>query len=91
MAQRNLSTKQKQTQRHREENCGCQGQEGEGSKMTWGFGVGRCKLLHLEWISNGFLLISTGNYIQSLGIDHEGRSCEKKIVLCCAAEIGTIL
>ena len=24
-------------------------------------GVKRCKLLHLEWISNGILLYSTGN------------------------------
>ena len=26
-----------------------------------------CKLLHLEWISNGVLLCSTGKYIQCLG------------------------
>ena len=31
----------------------------------------RCKLLHLEWISNEVLLYSTGNYIQALGIDHD--------------------
>ena len=51
MAQMNLSTKQKQTHIHREQTCGCQGEEGR----KWdgqGFGVGRCKLLHLEWISN---------------------------------------
>ena len=28
--------------------------------------------LHLEWISNEVLLYSTGIYIQSLGIDHDG-------------------
>ena len=33
------------------------------------FGVGRCKLVHLEWISSEALLHSTGNYIQSCGID----------------------
>ena len=39
---------------HREENhrlgeqtCGCQG-GGRGIGMDWGFGVGRCKLSHLE-------------------------------------------
>ena len=32
--------------------------------MDWEFGVGRCKLLHLEWIKNKVLLYSTGNYIQ---------------------------
>ena len=29
--------------------------------MDWEFGVGRCKLLHLEWINNKVLLYSTGN------------------------------
>ena len=32
--------------------------------------VARCKLLRLGWISNEVLLYSTGNYVQSLGIDH---------------------
>ena len=40
--------------------------------------VGRCKVLHLEWINNGILLYSTGNYIQSLGLEHDGREYEKK-------------
>ena len=35
--------------------------------------VSRCKLLHLEWVSDAVLLIAKGNYIQSLGIDHDGR------------------
>ena len=39
--------------------------------MDGEFGVSRCKLFHLEWISNEVLLYSTGNYIQSLGIDHD--------------------
>ena len=33
-----------------------------GSEMDWEFGVNRCKLLPLEWISNEILLYSTGNY-----------------------------
>ena len=37
--------------------------EGGGRGMDWEFGVGRCKLLHLEWINNKVLLYSTGNYI----------------------------
>ena len=56
---------------HREQTYGCQGRGESG--MNWEFGVSRCKLLHLEWISNEFLLYSTGNYIRSLGIDHDGR------------------
>ena len=47
--------------------------EGEGSGMDREFGVSRYKLLHLEWISNEVLLYSTGNAIQSLGIEHDGR------------------
>ena len=41
--------------------------------MDGEFGVSRGKLLHLEWISNEVLPYSTGNYIQALGIDHDGR------------------
>ena len=44
-----------------------------GSGMDREFGVSRCKLLHLEWISNGVLLYNIGNFIQSLGIEHDRR------------------
>ena len=44
-----------------------------GRSMEWEVMVSRHKLLYLEWISNEFLLYSTGNYIHSLGIDHDGR------------------
>ena len=60
----NLFTEQKQTQKHREQTCDCQGGRG-GSGMDWEFGLSRCKLLHLEWISNEVLLCSTRNYIWS--------------------------
>ena len=53
MAQMNLFIRHKQIHRHREQTCGCQG---GGSGMDWEFGVGRCKLLHMEWISNEILL-----------------------------------
>ena len=69
IAQMNLSIKQ--THRHREQICGCQGGEGRG--MDGEFGVSRCKLLHLERRSNEVLLHSTGNYIPSLGTEHDGR------------------
>ena len=49
MAQMSLSTEKKQTHGHKEQTCGCQG--GEGGR-DWEFGLNRCKLLHLEWISN---------------------------------------
>ena len=47
--------------------------EGRGSGKDWEFGVSRYKLIHLEWTSNEVLLFGTGNYIQSLGIEHDGR------------------
>ena len=37
--------------------------EGGGSGMDWEFGLSRCKLLHLKWISNEILLYNTGRYI----------------------------
>ena len=73
----NLSTKQKQTHRHGEPTCGFQGRQGK-SEMDWEFGVSRCKPLHLEWISKRVLLYSTGDYIQSLVIEHDRRQNEKK-------------
>ena len=49
------TTEQKQTHRHGEQTCGCQG-GGGGRGIDWESGVSRCKLLHLEWISNETLL-----------------------------------
>ena len=39
--------------------------------MDWVFGVSRRKLLYLEWIINKIPLYSTGNSVQSFGIDHD--------------------
>ena len=72
MAQINLSTKLKQTHIHREQTCGCQG-NGGGSGMDREFGVSIWILFHLKWITNEVLLYITGNYIQSLEIDHDGK------------------
>ena len=72
MTQKDLATKQKQTHGQREQTCGCQGGEGR----EWDgleFGVSKCKILHLEWISNKVQFYSAGNHIQSLGIEHDGR------------------
>ena len=46
---------------------------GRRSGLDWEFGLGRCNVLHLVRISNEVLLYSTGNYVQSLGIDHDRR------------------
>ena len=76
-----LSTKQKQTHGHGEETRGCQG-GGRGRGMDEEFGIGRWKLLHLEWLSHEVLLYSIGNYIQSLGVEYYGRYYEKKMYVC---------
>ena len=64
MTQMNSSMKHKQTHRHREQTCGCQGGRGSGGGMDWEFGISRCKLLCIEWINNKVILYSIGNYIQ---------------------------
>ena len=57
---------------HGGQTWGCLGGGGE-SGMDWEFGVSRCKLLHLECISNEILLYDTGNDIQILVMEHDGR------------------
>ena len=69
MAQRNQSTKQKQTHGQGEQICHYQG-GGQGSGMAWEFEGSRCKLLYLEWVDCKVLLYRTGNYIQSPRINH---------------------
>ena len=63
MAQMNLSTRQKQTNRHKKLSCGCQQGEIRGEK-AWELGVSRCQLSYIGLINDRFLLYSTGNYIQ---------------------------
>ena len=72
MTHMNLSMKQKQNHRHREQTGGCQG-GGVWGKDGWEFGVSRCKLLYIEWIKNKILLYSTENYIQYTMINHDGK------------------
>ena len=96
MTQMNLSTKQKQTQGHREQTCGCQGRGGWG-EIEWVVWVSRCRLLHTECV-NKFLLYNTGNYIQYSMINNNGNNILKKNVcvyktesLCCKEKITTTL
>ena len=86
----NISMKQKQTHRYREQTCGCQG-GGGGGRKEWEFGISRCKLLHIGWI-NKVLLYNTGNYIQYPVINHNGKEYLKKnIAECYTEEINTTL
>ena len=65
----NLSTEQKETHGHREQACSCQ--VGGGRGMAWEFGVSRCKFTFR-------MVYSTGNYIQTPGIDHDGKEYKIK-------------
>ena len=60
--------------------------KGDGEEVGWT--GSRFKLLHLERISNEVLLYSTGNYIQSLVIEHDGRQYEKKNIYVCLGHHG---
>ena len=73
----NLSTKQKQTHRHRGQTCGCQREGRVGGGMNWEFGVSRCKLVYTGWINNKVLLYHMGNHIQYPVINHNGKEYEK--------------
>ena len=48
--------------------------------MDWESGVSRCKVLHRERTNNKPLLYSTGNHIQSPGINHNGKEYKKEYI-----------
>ena len=54
--------------------------------MDWEFGVSRCKLLHLAWISNKVQFYNTGNYIQYPVINHNSKEYEKEYIHVCVTE-----
>ena len=80
MTQVNLSTKQKQTHRHREQTCGCQGEGCDGAGMDFEFGISRCKFLYIGWKNNKLLMYSAGIYIQYPVIDHNRKEYEKEYI-----------
>ena len=41
--------------------------------MDGEYGIGRRQTTTIEWINKGDLLYSTGNCVQSLGLEHDGR------------------
>ena len=89
----NLSMKQKQTHRHREQTCGYRG-GGNWGRDGLGVWVSRCKLLHIDWINNKVLLYSTGNYIQYPVTEKNIKKNVYKCItesLCYIAEINTTL
>ena len=81
MTQMNIFMKQKQTHRHREQTCCCQGGCGGGG-MDWESGISGSKLLYREWIKSKILLYSSGNYIQYNVINHNGKEYRKRMYAC---------
>ena len=68
-----------------------------GGGMEWEVGVSRHKLLYVEGINNKVLTYSTGNYIQYLVLNHNGKEHKKRMYtcitesVCYTAEINTTL
>ena len=60
MTQMNPSTKQKQTCRHREQTCGCQGRGGWGEGWIGSLGLADANYLYTEWINNKVYCIAQG-------------------------------
>ena len=75
MTQMNLSTKRKQTHRHKEQTCSYQ-----GGGMDWEFGVSKCKLLRIERLNNKVLLFNRGKHIQYPEINHNGKEYRKQSI-----------
>ena len=75
MRQKSLTTKQRQSHRHRGQMWLPKGRWGR--VMAWEFGVGRCQPSHLEWINNKILLYRMGNYTQSPVVSHNVKEYEK--------------
>ena len=72
-----LSTKQKQTHRHREKACSYQVR---GRYIDWEIGISRYKLLNIGHINSEVPLYSTGKYIQYPEIKHNGKEYEKEYI-----------
>ena len=63
MAQMNLSTKENRLKNMKNRLSVAIGATRGRRGMGLEFGVGRCKLFHLQWVNNKALLYSTGNCV----------------------------
>ena len=54
--------------------------EGVGGQMKWEVGISRYKLLYIGWINNKVLLYSTGNNIQYLMVNRNGKEYKKEYI-----------
>ena len=72
----NLFTKQKQIHRHRNKLMVTKGERGGGINQE--FGINIYTLLYIKQTNNKDPLYSTGNYIQNLIINYNGKESEKE-------------
>ena len=77
-----LNSSRRQTHRHREQTCSCQGKWG-GEGMDWELEISRHKLFYIEWINNKVLLYRTGSCIQYPVMNHNGKEYEKEYIYVC--------
>ena len=76
----NLCMKQKQTHRHKEQTCGCQG-ERAGEGMEWEFwGQQIQTIIHSQNKQQGHTYCSTENYIQYPVINRHGKEYKKECI-----------
>ena len=93
----NLSTEQKQTQRHKEQTYSCQGVKGIGRK-DWKVGASKCKLIYTMDKQQGPIIYHRKLYSISY-YKPEWKNMKIYIYththrtesLCCTAEINTML
>ena len=55
--------------------------EGSGGGRDWEFGIGRCKILYVEWLNKKVMMYSTGNYIQYPMINCNGEEYKNYIYI----------
>ena len=85
----NLSTKQKQTKRHREQTCGCQGGWWWERDRLGAWDQQRQTIMYRMDNQQGPIVQHRELYSISC-VNHNGKEYEKES-LCCAAEIKTTL
>ena len=79
MIQMNLPMQQKQTHRHREQICGCQGEGTMGEQWVGRLGLADANY-YTEWTNSNVLLYSREKYIQYPVINHNGKEHEKEYI-----------
>ena len=76
----NLSVKQKQTLRHREQTV-FEKREGAAGVVEWEVGGSKWKLLYMEYMDNKDFLYNTENYIQYPMINYNVQEYKRNVYI----------